>query len=51
MSLRPSTVIWKSAGDGVARALAQWWVKAALFAATFLAAWLHGIRVAHAIWP
>jgi hypothetical protein len=49
MSLRPGTVIWRSALDGAARALAQRWVQAILFAATFLAAWLHGIRVAHAI--
>ena len=49
MSLRPGTVIWKRAADGAARALAHRWVQAALFAATFLAAWLHGIRVAHAI--
>jgi hypothetical protein len=50
MSFQPGAGLEKHALDGVLRALEKRWVQALLFIATFLAAWLHDVRIAHASW-
>ena len=48
MSLNPRAVITRRALPWALRALEKRWVRALLFAATFLAAWLHKVPIAHA---
>jgi hypothetical protein len=48
MSFNPRAVIAARVLPWALRALEKRWVQALLFAATFLAAWLHNVRIAHA---